>query len=273
MDIGSTTSSENDLEIESPSTQKPPSQLELIKQWRASLGYLIDDLNLDKEVVLKEEQHMSVQKDIEYLEKINKLLDDNDDFQLSESGFSKYKTLHLKVFDYLSNLPKQATPQVASKFYLVNITKHFEQQELQTDWKHCLTHLVLLPIVCSVFAIIAILLVDKTQNNIVVNILLLLCFISQFSVISELFDMVKQNAASPLRFKASLAVIYLFNRLKRFFWVCLIPIVIVMKIQPYWVDDVIIISLFIFYLLVRSADQYSNSESSSDSSENEAANV
>lgn len=262
--------SEEAQEVEPPISEPPPSQLQLIKQWRAALSYLINDIKFDKIGASKDEAETAVREGIEYLDKKNTLLDENDDFQLSESGFSTYKSKHMLVFDYLSNITKHETKNTSSKFYWFSIGKHLEQQLLPNNWKHSLIHLLMIPLLWVVFFVIGALMVKQTQSNMIVNIFLFLCFTSQFSVVADLFKMVKKSAATPFKFKLSLLSIHLLNTLRTLFWVCLLPIALASKFQPYWVDDVIIISLLLFYFFMFKVDGKLEQESSNPSPMKEA---
>ncbi|WP_441004022.1 hypothetical protein [Pseudocolwellia agarivorans] len=264
---------EESVKIDPSISAEPSSQLELIKQWRTSLTCLMKDVKFDTRRLKEDSKLNSVLVGIEYLDKKNTLLDDDHDFQLTESGFAKYKAKHMLVFSYLSNLSKHDIEEIKTEFYFVDIIKHFEQQLIPSKWTHFLIHLLLIPLVCVIFVGIGALLVKQTQNNMVVNILFALCVFSQFSVIPELFKMVKKTVVSPFRFKVSLLAIHLLNALKKLFWICLLPYLIIKRVQPYWIDDVIIISLFIYFLVICSTDQSVESEVSNNASQKEAENV
>jgi hypothetical protein len=266
-------SSQESPEIESPISEEPSSQVELIKQWRTALSCLMKDVKFSTRCIPEGEKLISVRESIEYLDKKNTLLDEDDDFQLSESGVSKYKAKHMQVFNYLSKLSKHAIPQIKPKFYFVDIKKHLEQQLLPSKWTHFLKHLLLIPVVCIVFVVIGALMVKQTQNNTVVNLLFFLCVMSQFSVIPELFKKVKKTVASPFKFKVSLLSIYLLSALKKLFWICLIPFLVIKRVHPYWIDDVIIVSLFIYTIATSSADTFIEPDSLSDSAKKEVENA
>jgi hypothetical protein len=266
-------SSENQQDIEPSISERTPSQLELIKQWRTALTCLVKDVELNTRSLHQNAQLTSVRESMAYLEIKNTLLDEDDDFQLSESGFSKYKAKHQEVFSYLSLLSKHAIQKIKPEFYFVDINKHFEQQLIPIKWTHFLMHLLIIPMVCIAFLGIGSILIKQTQNNMVVNILLFLCVVSQFNVIPELFKKVKKTVASPFKYKVGLLAIHLTSALKKLFWICLIPFFLVKRIQPYWMDDVIIISLFIYYIVICSIDQFIELDTLNDSSKKEAENV
>ena len=54
----------------------------------------------------KDKQLASVLESVAYLDRNNTLLDENEDFQLSGPGVSKYQAKHMQVFDHLSQLAK-----------------------------------------------------------------------------------------------------------------------------------------------------------------------
>ena len=232
------------------------SQLELIKLWRSSLDALMNDIGFKKQARSENDKFESVREDAEYLNKINNLLDETDDFQLSESGFTKYKVKHLQVFETLSNFLEKENTRTDSKFYFTNINKHFEQQLIPTNLQHTQNHLLLIILSCFVFFAMTGAAVFQTQQNIIVYILLCLCVWSQFHVVSELFKMVKDSAATPSNFKISLLSIHLVNTIKRAVVICIIPILLIVMLKPYWIDDIIIISLLMFYFYIRSVQRY-----------------
>jgi len=266
-------SSEHTQDGESPMSSKEPSQLELITRWRTALSCLMNDVKFNTRVLRQNERLISVRECIDYLDKKNTLLDENDDVQLSETGLSVYKSKHMEVFSYLSNLSKCAIPLISSKLYFVNIVEHFKQQKIPSQWRHFLIHFLLIPLACIVFFWLGSLAVKQTQNNMVVNILFFLCLTSQFSVIPGLFQKIKKDVATPFKFKVSLLAIHLLNSLQKLFWICLFPIYLVNKIQPYWVDDVIIISLIIYYFVLCSGALFFEPELSKDSSKEGIKNV
>lgn len=237
--------SENPQDIKPEISETPLSQLKLIKQWRTTLACLMKDSEFEKMSIPEDEKLTSVRESIEYLDKKNNLLDDNDDFQLSDDGFSAYKAKHMLVFDYLSKLPKPAVSHLNSKFYFFSRGKHIEQQLKPSYWKHSLGHLLLMLVVISVVAFAGKLVVDQTQDNLFIKFLLIwFCFVS-VATSKQLIGNYKKTAATPFRFSISLLGIHSVNILMKVGLLCFIPIIITKNYNIYWVDDVIIISLFI----------------------------
>ena len=81
--------------------EKPLSQNELIQQWRVNLASLEKDIGFEVSIEPdKSDEKVTIALDaIAYLDKKNTLLDENEDFQLSDSGFETYKTNHILFGD------------------------------------------------------------------------------------------------------------------------------------------------------------------------------
>jgi len=222
------------------------SQRELIKQWRETLEHLKKDVDIKKTGNSLDEKANNVINDIDYLDQKNALLDENDDFILSDAGFLTYQTKHIAVFDYLSKDVNLIASNSNSNFYLISINKHVEQCSKPSYWKHSLAHFLLIPIACLLLGLIAYLMTKQSQSNMIVRLLLILCASVYFHSFRSLLITFKDSIVTPLRFKVSLFSIYLFNMLVKLVLICVIPILLIYKVKNYWVDDTIIISLFIF---------------------------
>ena len=254
------------------------SQGGLIKQWREALACLKKDVEFDsiakKEGDNQDQQLMGVLEDIAYLDKKNTLLDENDDFVFSDSGFLKYQTKHMSVFDYLSQLTKPIATDSKSKFYFVSRSKQIEQQLKPSNGKHSFVHFLFIPVVVLVLFIAGVLIVKQTQHNSIVNVLLFLFCSFHLKAATQLLKPFKKTAATPFKFRVSLLGIHSLNTLLKVIFLCFIPIVVTAVYRHYWIDDVIIISLAILCLFHYRADNEQTEQTTSiDSTEKEPANV
>ena len=221
-------------------------QGDLIQQWREALDYLKRDVDVVKRAGNSPDEKMiSVIEDIDYLDKKNTLLDENDDFILSDSGFLTYQTKHRAVFDYLSQLVKPSELETKSKFYFVSRRKHIDQQLKRSNWMHSLGHFLFIPVVVLVLVLAGSLMVKQTQGNSIVSILLILFCILHLKAAGKLLKPFKKTATTPFKFRVSLLGIHSLNTLLKVILLCFIPIIAAAKYQHYWIDDVIIISLSI----------------------------
>lgn len=217
----------------------------LIKQWRTSLDSLKSsvDFELLKASDKEDEELITILEAADYLDKKNTLLDENDDFQFSRTGFLKYQAKHMQVFDYLSQRAKNLALSTDSNSYFYSLDKHIEQQKKPTDWKHALVHFFLMLVTISALCYAGLWVVDQTQDNLLVITLLVAHF---FMCIKETKDFVikyKKNAATPFKYSLSSLGLYSINILFMYIIFSLIPILIALKFKQVWVDDVIIISL------------------------------
>lgn len=252
------------------------SQLELIQQWRTTLMCLKKDVKFEiTDIKDKEnEQLTEVSEAVEYLDKKNTLLDENEDFQFSEAGFLTYKINHQLVFDYLSILNKAAQVQSKSRFYFVSREKHIAQKLLPTHWGHSLIHCVFILVVIALIGLWGAVIVVKTQDNLFVQLLLLWFCVANFKTIKQLISKYRKTAKAPFRFNISLLGIHCVNILLKVCFLCFIPILIAINSNLYWVDDIVIISLFFVCLInFKLVDKPIENDVSKDLKEVEAANV
>jgi len=252
------------------------SQLELIQQWRTTLMCLKKDVKFEiTDIKDKEnEQLTEVSEAVEYLDKKNTLLDENEDFQFSEAGFLTYKINHQLVFDYLSILNKAAQVQSKSRFYFVSREKHIAQKLLPTHWGHSLIHCVFILVVIALIGLWGAVIVVKTQDNLFVQLLLLWFCVANFKTIKQLISKYRKTAKTPFRFNISLLGIHCVNILLKVCFLCFIPILIAINSNLYWVDDIVIISLFFVCLInFKLVDKPIENDVSKDLKEVEAANV
>jgi len=249
-------------------------QGDLIQQWRETLDYLKKDVDVVKRAGNSlDEKITSIIDDIYYLDKKNKLLDENDDFILSYSGFLTYQTKHMAVFDYLSQLVKPSEFDSKSKFYFVSRRKHIDQQLKPSNWMHSLGHFLFIPVVVLVLIMAGALIVKQTQGNSIVNVLLFLFCTLHLKAAGQLSRLFKKTAITPFKFRVSLLGIHSLNTLLKVILLCFIPIIAAAKYQHYWIDDVIIISLSILcFFHFKANDEQTKQAVVKDSIVKEAAN-
>ncbi len=252
------------------------SQLELIQQWRSTLECLKGDVGFPAcmaNVTGEEKSKLdSVIEAFSYLEQKNTLLDENEDFLFSESGFIKYKALHMLVFDYLSKLTKTTNSDEKSTFYFVSRKKHIAQQKRSSNGTHSLIHFLLTLVALFILGSASLMMVVKTQNNLIVILILFwLCFL-HFKTALRLVKPFKKSPISPFKFRVSLLGIHSLNTLLKVSLLCLVPIALTANFKPYWVDDVIIISLSILCLFHYKANNLVD-ETPITSAAKESANV
>lgn len=250
-------------------------QGDLIQQWREALDYLKRDVDVVKRAGNSPDEKMiSVIEDIDYLDKKNTLLDENDDFILSDSGFLTYQTKHMAVFDYLSQLVKPSELETKSKFYFVSREKHIAQKLLPTHWVHSLIHFVFIFFVIAVIGIAGTVIVVNTQDNLFVQLLLFWFCVANFKTTKQLISEYRKAAKTPFRFNISLLGIHCANILLKVFFLCFIPILIAINSNLYWVDDIVIISLFFTCIInFKLVDKLSENNVAKDLKEVEAANA
>lgn len=232
---------------ESETSKLQSSRLEQIHKWRQTLQFLVEDKGFDFHLFMEEEENNEssaiVISAIEYLDKINALVED-DDFLLSESGFLKYKEQHTIIFEYISSLEKVHNSE--SIFYFASISKHIQQKQKKVQWKHSLAHFfVITPGVIALLIIGIFWTLEQTQNNILIKVSIFWFISAYFRIIFKLLTSFKKNIATPLRFKMSLIGVYSLAILRKVFFICVIPIILTLSFKHYWVDDIVIITLFL----------------------------
>lgn len=145
----------------------PLSQNQLIQQWRVNLASLKKDTGfaVPKELDKSDQKTTTGLDAIAYLDKKNTLLDENEDFQLSDDGFATYKTKHAIAFEYLSQLKKTGFERSPSKFYLFSRVKQIEQLLKSSRWIYSLFHFLITLVIILVLGLISLLVLVKTQDN------------------------------------------------------------------------------------------------------------
>lgn len=229
----------------------PLSQNQLIQQWRVNLASLKKDTGfaVPKELDKSDQKTTTGLDAIAYLDKKNTLLDENEDFQLSDDGFATYKTKHAIAFEYLSQLKKTGFKRSPSKFYLFSRVKQIEQLLKSSRWIYSLFHFLITLVIILVLGLISLLVLVKTQDNLFVKLLVGWFWIVNIKTACDLISKYKKLATTPFRFSVSLLGIHSLNILMKVSLLCIIPFLIVSKYNGYWIDDVIIISLFISCLI------------------------
>lgn len=231
--------------------EKPLSQNELIQQWRVNLASLEKDIGFEVSIEPdKSDEKVTIALDaIAYLDKKNTLLDENEDFQLSDSGFETYKTNHILAFEYLSQLKKPELKESSPKFHFTSRAKQVEQLSKSSSWVHSLYHFLITLVVMLVLGFASLLVLVKTQDNLFVKLLIGWFWIVNIKTASNLIGKYKKSAITPFRFSVSLLGIHSLSILIKVTLLCIIPFLIVSKFKAYWIDDIIIISLFISCLI------------------------
>lgn len=245
------TESEVASEVEIESQEKPLPQHELMQQWRVNLSSLKKDTGFEvpKDPDKDDEKLISALEAMKYLDTKNTLLDDNEDFQLSDNGFSTYKAKHMLVFEYLSQLTKLEPKSTSAKFYFFSRANQIEQLSKPSIWAHSLFHFLITLIVILVLGVISLLVLVKTQDNLFVKLLIGWFWIVNIKTASNLIAKYKKLAITPFRFSVSLIGIHSLNVLIKVSLLGITPFLIVSKYNAYWIDDVIIITLFIMCLI------------------------
>ena len=267
---------ESEQDIKSDSTDSALSQLELIQQWRAALTCLKKDVEFDVKPLkdTEDEKITHVLDAVKYLDKKNTLLDENDDFQFSDTGFLAYKRKHMLVFDYLSTLNKPTPSNAKSAFYFISRNKHIAQELQPGNGMHSFIHFVLLLVVMLILGLIGWGLLKITQDNRLVYILLAWFCVVNFKTAKSLIARYRKTASTPFLFNVSLIGIHSVNVLDKVFCLCLLPMLLISKFNHYWVDDVIIISLFVICLInFKPTDEANEKLASKKLTEVESTNV
>ncbi|MFT5294917.1 MAG: hypothetical protein ACI9YH_000927 [Colwellia sp.] len=252
------------------------SQLELMKQWRCNLEHLREELGIPACNSITAGELKDITPDIteklDYLKKTDELLQQHDDFALSEAGFNKYKNAHLLVVNFLTQVYQQKKEQEEVgpvKFYFFSRAKHIKQQSKTIPWLFAFFHLILLIITSLVLlagtAIIAVL----TQNNGIVWALLFLTFLNFFLIAKNKIKKYKVTAFTPVRFIISLLSICSLTVVLYALFFIAIPSLIAWEVKPYWRDDILIISLALFsFILFGHSHEESEASTSLNDSEN-----
>lgn len=242
---------ENVETVEVENQDDPLSQNQLIQQWRVNLASLKKDTGFEvpKELDKSDEKVTTALDAIAYLDKKNTLLDENEDFQLSDDGFATYKAKHMIAFEYLSQLKKPDLIRNSAKFYFFSRAKQIEQLLKPNRWVHSLFHLLITLVVILLLGVISLLVLVKTQDNLFVKLLIGWFWIVNIKTLSNLISKYKKSAITPFRFSVSLTGIHSLNVLIKVSLLGFIPFLIMSKYNAYWIDDVIIITLFIICLI------------------------
>ncbi|TMP04864.1 hypothetical protein CWC11_10845 [Pseudoalteromonas sp. S3178] len=237
--------------VEAETQDNHLSQNQLIQQWRVNLASLKKDTRFEvpKELHKSDEEVTTALDAIAYLDKKNTLLDENEDFQLSDNGFATYKAKHMIAFEYLSQLKKPDLIRNSAKFYFFSRTKQVEQLSKPSIWAHSLFHFLITLIVILVLGVISLLVLVKTQDNLFVKLLVGWFWIVNIKAAGNLIGKYKKSAITPFRFSISLLGIHSLNILMKVSLLGIIPFLIVSKYNAYWIDDAIIITLFIICLI------------------------
>lgn len=261
---------------EAESQDTPLSQNQLIQQWRVNLAFLKKDTGfaVPKELDKSDQKTITGLDAIAYLDKKNTLLDENEDFQLSDDGFATYKTKHTIAFEYLSQLKKPGIERSPSKLYLFSRVKQIEQLLKPSRWIYSLFHFLITLVIILVLGLISLLVLVKTQDNLFVKLLIGWFWIVNIKTASNLIGKYKKLAITPFRFSVSLLGIQSLNLLIKVSLLGIIPFLIVSKYNAYWIDDVIIISLFFSCLInFKPEDKTSEQIAEKDLTEAGTANV
>lgn len=243
--------SKNTETVEAETQDNPLSQNQLMQQWRVDLASLKKDTGFEvpKELDKSDEKVTTALDAIAYLDKKNTLLDENEDFQLSDNGFAIYKAKHMIAFEYLSQLKKPDLIRNSAKFYFFSRSKQIEQLSKPTHWIHSLFHFLITLLVILVLGVISSLVLVKTQDNLFVKLLIGWFWIVNIKTAGNLIAAYKKIAITPFWFSVSLIGIHSLNVLIKVSLLGIIPFLIVSKYNVYWIDDIIIISLFISCLI------------------------
>ncbi|GAB0111805.1 hypothetical protein [Pseudoalteromonas distincta] len=242
---------ENVETVEAENQDNPLSQNQLIQQWRVNLASLKKDTGFEvpKELDKSDEKVTTALDAIAYLDKKNTLLDENEDFQLSDDGFATYKAKNMIAFEYLSQLKKPDLIRNSAKFYFFSRAKQIEQLLKPNRWVHSLFHLLITLVVILLLGGMSFFVLVKTQDNLFVKLLVGWFCIVNIKTAGNLIAKYKKIAITPFRFSVSLIGIHSLNVLIKVSLLGIIPFLIVSKYNAYWIDDIIIISLFISCLI------------------------
>ncbi len=257
------------------------SQLELMKQWRCNLEHLREELGIPACNSVTADELKDITPDIteklDYLKKTDELLQQHDDFALSEAGFNKYKNAHLLVVNFLTQVYQQKKEQEEVgpvKFYFFSRAKHIKQQAKTIPWLSTFFHLILLIITSLVLLAGAVIIAVLTQNNGIVWALLVLSFLNFFFIAKSKMKTYKVTAFTPVRFIISLLSICSLTVVLYALFFIAIPSSIVWEVKPYWRDDIMIIGLALFsFILFGHSHEDSEELVSSDNTRTETADA
>lgn len=243
------------------------SQLELMKQWRVNLEHLQEELGIPACNSITADELKDITPDIteklDYLKKTDELLQQHDDFALSEAGFNKYKNAHLLVVNFLTQVYQQKKEQEEVgpvKFYFFSRAKHIKQQAKTIPWSFALFHLILLVITSLVLLAGAAIIAVITQNNGIVWALLFLTFLNFFFIAKSKIKTYKVTAFTPVRFIISLLSICSLTVVLYALFFMAIPSLIAWEVKPYWRDDILIIGLALFSFILFGHSHEDNKE-------------
>lgn len=247
--------------VGTPPDSLPPreevSQLELMKQWRCNLEHLLEELGVHacNSIMAVELKDITpdIREKLDYLKKTDELLQQHDDFALSEVGFNNYKNAHLLVVDFLTQACKQKKEleEVGPvKFYFFSRAKHIKQQVKATPWLSAFFHFILLIITSFVLLAGAVIIAVLTQNNGIVWSLLIVSFLNFFFLAKSKIKTYKVTAFTPVRFIVSLLSICSLTVFLYALFFIAIPSLITWEVKPYWRDDIIIIGLALFTFIL-----------------------
>ncbi len=279
------TPDETTRDLGDPSDSLPPreevSQLELLKQWRCNLEHLREELGIPAFNSTSADGLKYITLDIaeklDYLKKTDELLQQHDDFALSDAGFNKYKNAHLLVVNFLTQVYQQKKEQEEVgpvKFYFFSRAKHIKQQAKTIPWSSALFHLILLVITSLVLLAGAAKIAVITENNGIVWGLLVLSFLNFFFIAKNKIKTYKVTAFTPVRFIISLLSICSLTVVLYTLFFIVIPSSIVWEVKPYWRDDIMIIGLTLFsFILFRHSHEDSEVVISSDNTKIETADA
>jgi hypothetical protein len=233
------------------------SNLELMELWRCNLHHLLQQLGLkssdDIQVRELKDINSEIIEKLHYLKKTDEQLKLDSDFTLSNLGFEKYKSAHLLVVNFFTELYKQKKAQeesVSARFYFFSRTKHVTQQKKTIPWVYALCHSILLIVSCLILAVVAVSLIILTQQNLIVMFLVFVAVIHIFSIAIKRIKKYKVSARTPLRFLVSFLSICSQNVVLYAMFFIVVPSVIVFDVKPHWRDDFIIIGLAIFSFVI-----------------------
>ncbi|WP_434931194.1 hypothetical protein ACRWQM_02770 [Shewanella sp. HL-SH5] len=233
------------------------SNLELMELWRRNLHHLLQQLGLkssdDMLVSELKDINSEIIEKLHYLKKTDEQLKLDSDFTLSNLGFEKYKSAHLLVVNFFTELYKQKKAEeerASAKFYFFSRAKHVSQQKKTIPWFYALSHSILLIVSCLILAVVALSLFILTQQNLIVIFLVFVSVIHIFSIAIKKIKKYKISARTPLRFLVSFLSICSQNVVLYATFFIVVPSVIVFDIKPYWLDDFIIIGLAIFSFVI-----------------------
>jgi len=249
----------NNDDVQASHYEKTPStpelsQLELITQWRINLEQLLEDLGFSSsESDLTDELEglvPDINEKLTYLNKTDNLLQEHDDFVLSDAGFEKYKSANLAIVRYLTQLHQEEQLQEegdkAVKFYFLSRAKHIKQQANTIPWLFSFYHFLLLIVATLALIYGGYQVTQLSQENGVVLVLLIFISFTLFDIAKNKVRAYKATALTPFRFSISLLSIFVLTTVLYAVTLIVIPSFIVHTTKAIWLDDVMIIGLGIF---------------------------